>query len=267
MNYTIYLRTNKINGKQYVGQSGDFETREKQFKRINQRYANKRLSEDRRKYGLDNFDLKILAEVKTQEEAWELERKYIKDLNTKYPNGYNMSDGGKTNANFLVSDDTRKKMSEAAKKWWDGINDEEKENFSNKMSEIMRSQERKKIQSTKMLEFYEKHPEAIEKMREIGKTLVGEKNPFFGHHHTDAYKKQKSENSKGKHYSRETEFPSKVVYKYDLNYNLLETYPSASECARQNGVTQSAIVYAVLYSKKHICKGHIYSYEPMQPLN
>lgn len=63
MVYTIYLRTNLINGKQYVGQSGDFETREKQFKRINQRYANKILSKDRRKFGLDNFKLEILAGV------------------------------------------------------------------------------------------------------------------------------------------------------------------------------------------------------------
>lgn len=265
-NYTVYLRTNKVNGKQYVGQSGDFEMREKQFNRINQRYANNILSKDRREFGLENFKLEILAEVDTQEEAWELERKYIKDLNTKYPNGYNMGDGGKTNKGSIFTEESRKKMSESAKKWWDGLTSDEKENFSNKIREIQTSQERRDLQSKRMIEFYEKNPEFIEKMRELGKALIGEKNPFFGHHHTEEFKRKQSKNSKGKHYSRETEFPSKTVYKYDLNYNFLEIYPSTAECARQNGVCQSAITYAVLKSKSHICKGHIYSYEPMQPL-
>ena len=76
----IYLRTNLVNGKQYVGQTGDIETREKQFNRIRQRYANKILTKDRQKYGLENFKIDILAETDNQEEAWSLEQKYIIEL-------------------------------------------------------------------------------------------------------------------------------------------------------------------------------------------
>lgn len=262
MKYTVYLRTNKINGKQYVGQTKDFELREKQFNRINQRYANNILTKDRRKFGLKNFGLEILAEVDTREEAWKLEQKYIKKLDTKYPNGYNMGDGGETSKGVKHTEETRNKMSVIGKRIWGRLSDEEKNLFSNKIKATI-SQKRREVQSKRVKEFLATHPEFVEKMRERGKTLVGEKNPFFGHHHTDEYKKQKSENSKGKHYSKKTEYPSKVVYKYDLNGSLMETYPSVSECARQNGVSQTAISYAVLISKTHICKGHIYSYEPM----
>lgn len=263
MRYTVYLRTNKVNGKQYVGQTNNFRLREKQFNRINQRYANKILTKDRQEFGLENFKLKVLANVDTQEEAWELERKYIKEFNTKYPNGYNMSDGGKTSEGTKHSEDSKKKMSEAAKKYWDGLTDDEKEKLINKNREVWTSQERREKKSIQTKQWIKKHPEFAEKMKELGKKLVGDKNPFFGHHHTDEYKKKSSEKRKGKHYSKETEFPSKTVYKYDLNKNLLETYPSTAECARQNGVVQGAISYAILKSKKHICKGYIYSYEPL----
>lgn len=100
MNYTVYLRTNTVNGKQYVGQTKDFDLREKQFKRINQRYSNKILTEDRRKFGLDSFNVEILAEVETREEACKLEVKYIKELNTLYPNGYNVATGGEKDYKF-----------------------------------------------------------------------------------------------------------------------------------------------------------------------
>lgn len=265
MKYTVYVRTNLVNGMQYVGQSGDFETREKQFNRIKQRYANKLLTKDRQEFGLENFSLKILAEVDTQEEAWELEKKFIKELDTKFPNGYNMGDGGKDSSGTKHTDESRENMSQASKKFWDELSDEDKENFSRNIREIMSSQERREAKSKQMKQFFKEHPEFIEKIRELGKTRIGGKNPFFGKHHSEEFKRKQSEKSKGKHHSPSTEFPSKKVYKYDSNYNLLEIYPSTAECARQNNVCQSAISYAAK-SKSHMCKGNIYSFEYMQPL-
>lgn len=253
MKYTIYLRTNKINGMQYVGQTKDFELREKQFNRINQRYANKILTEDRREFGLDSFNVEILAEVETQEESWALEKTYIKAYNTKYPNGYNMSDGGETSKGTKHTKESIKNMSEAVKKYW-GSND-------SPWKGIPKTLEARKRQSETIKKYYREHPEAIIEAKERGKKLVGDKNPFYGKHHTEEYKHAKSEQSKGKHYSRATEFPSKTVYKYDLNEKLLATYPSTSECARQNNVSQGAISYAINVSKTHICKGYIYSFE------
>lgn len=95
MSYIVYLRTNKVNGMQYVGQTNNFRKRENYWNEIKScRYANKYIDGDRKKYGLDAFDVVILDDVETREEAWELEQKYIKELGTKYPNGYNITDGG-----------------------------------------------------------------------------------------------------------------------------------------------------------------------------
>ena len=115
MKYTIYIRTNVINGKQYVGQTSDIKRRDYKFYNTNIYYANEYLTEDRNKYGLDNFKTDILEETNTREKAWELEEKYIKEYNTKYPNGYNITDGGSGKKGTIVFDKTRKKLSEKLK--------------------------------------------------------------------------------------------------------------------------------------------------------
>lgn len=122
--YTVYLRTNLVNGKQYVGQTSNFKNRERQWNSLEIRYSCEIFDKDRRLYGLDNFKTEILAIVETREEAWELERKYIKELNTKYPNGYNISDGGNGATGVpawnkgkkgCFSEETLQKISEARK--------------------------------------------------------------------------------------------------------------------------------------------------------
>lgn len=97
MKYTVYLRTNKINGMQYVGQTNNIRKRENCWNCLKARYANAALQKDREEFGLENFDVEVLAEVKTQEEAWKLEQTFIKAYNTVYPNGYNKAYGGRTN--------------------------------------------------------------------------------------------------------------------------------------------------------------------------
>lgn len=111
MKYTVYLRTNLINGKQYVGQTKKFKEREKQWKCLTTRYANFHITDEREKYGLENFKTEILAITETREEAWDLEKKYINELNTKFPKGYNKSDGGKDSTGTKYSIETKEKLS------------------------------------------------------------------------------------------------------------------------------------------------------------
>ena len=108
----IYLRTNKINGKKYVGQviKKRFKTRQNRWNNLNQPYAGIIINNARAKYGIDAFDFEILKECKDDElNQWEMY--YIKELNTKTPNGYNMTDGG--DSSYERSDETRKKISDA----------------------------------------------------------------------------------------------------------------------------------------------------------
>jgi group I intron endonuclease len=115
MKYTVYLRTNLVNGKRYVGQTNNFKNRERTWKCLTSRYANFYLTEERNKYGLENFKTEILAEVETREDAWELEQKFILELNTKYPNGYNKSNGGETNTGYKHSNEQKEKWSKMRK--------------------------------------------------------------------------------------------------------------------------------------------------------
>lgn len=121
MGYTVYLRTNKVNGKQYVGQTKDFKSREREWKCMKCRYANKVLAEDRHKFGLENWDLNILEECDTKEEAWEFEKKYIEKLNTKFPNGYNRAIGGRTNKGGNKGYHNGKEFKKGHKPWNKGM--------------------------------------------------------------------------------------------------------------------------------------------------
>lgn len=96
---------------QYVGQTKNFKTRERDWNCIKSRYGSHYLTNERNKYGTENFDVKILAEVESREEAWELEQKFIEKLNTKYPNGYNMSYGGEKPFGYKHSEKQKQKWS------------------------------------------------------------------------------------------------------------------------------------------------------------
>lgn len=96
MNGYIYMITNKINGKQYIGQTINPEARWlKHLSVARGTYPYKSYFYNSiNKYGPDNFTFEIVLEC----EACELEEKeqeYIAKYNTLYPNGYNLTPGGK----------------------------------------------------------------------------------------------------------------------------------------------------------------------------
>lgn len=123
----IYLRTNLINGKQYVGQTSDLKRRERDWRKLNTSYSNKELDEDRIKYGLKNFKLEII-EICEDGESDKKENYYIEKYNTLSPNGYNKYSGGVKGFTFTMKEETKKKISESEK----GIRrtDETKEKIS-----------------------------------------------------------------------------------------------------------------------------------------
>ena len=110
----IYLRTNKINGMMYVGQTKNLQSREHAWKVKSTFYGNRILTADKVKYGTDNFAFDIIT-VCPNQLADLAERYYINKLNTQYPNGYNIQNGGKKGFTYIESDETRVKKSKSHK--------------------------------------------------------------------------------------------------------------------------------------------------------
>lgn len=108
----VYLRRNKINGMMYVGQTKNAKRRQWEWSNLNKTYSNGIITAAREEYGAENFSFEILAECDTQDELDKWERYYIKTYNTRYPNGYNLCDGGKGCSGWVMPEEQKKRLSE-----------------------------------------------------------------------------------------------------------------------------------------------------------
>lgn len=157
----IYLRTNRINGKKYVGQATTkrFKERQYKWKCLSQPYSGEVINRARAKYGIDNFDFEILKECNDDElDYWE--KYYIKELNTKVPNGYNLTDGGGGISGYSCpprTEEWRKRNSEANK--GKKRSQETRRKISEGHKGLVRSQEtRKKMSKSKLgIKFSNEH--------------------------------------------------------------------------------------------------------------
>jgi group I intron endonuclease len=115
MAFTVYVHTNKINGKKYVGVTQ--RKPEKRWRNGNG-YERQYFYNAILKYGWENFEHTILKTGLTQEEANYYEKYYIKEFDSLLGhNGYNAAvggyDAGMTGLHH--SEETKKKMSDLKK--------------------------------------------------------------------------------------------------------------------------------------------------------
>lgn len=238
----IYLRTNLINGKQYVGKAVDFDRREKEWKN-SKCYSRGVIDRARTKYGLNNFKVEILRECETQIELSKWEMYYIKKLNTKIPNGYNLTDGGEGLNGYHHTEESRKKLSESLKG---------------------RVSPRKGIKLS---------DEAKAKLSESHK---GQKAWNKGIPQTEEHKRKQSIAMKGRKLSEETlnklseskkglllnrKDQSKTVYQYTIDGKLVKIWESTAECGRNSYKFQN--VAACCTGKLKTYKGYKWSYKPL----
>lgn len=186
MKYIVYLRTNLVNGKQYVGQTKDFKEREYHWNNLKNKYAGRLIDNARKKYGTKCWTVEILKECNTQEDLNKWEMYYIKEYNTKTPNGYNLTDGGEGALGCIVSLKTRKKISEKTKG--------EKNPFYGKHH------------SEETIEKLKNRIISDETRKKISESRKGKTPWMKGKHHTEEAKDKLSEARKGKHNSPNTEF-------------------------------------------------------------
>lgn len=106
----LYLITNLINQKQYVGITKNPERRKREHFNINNKHGSKLVKAAIQKYGIENFRFEILYDG---EKEWikSLEIKIIGALETMVPHGYNLTAGGDGAHDYKHSEETLKRMS------------------------------------------------------------------------------------------------------------------------------------------------------------
>lgn len=127
--FTIYCHTNRVNGKNYVGQT--LYSMEKRWRDHISQSKSGRM--DRyspvfhaaiRKYGPEAFDHRQLEIVFTKAEADLAETYWVKQLNCRVPFGYNVAAGGQGPG--YHHEDTKRLIGQASKLWWQAMTAEER---------------------------------------------------------------------------------------------------------------------------------------------
>lgn len=164
--YCVYMYTNKVNGKKYIGQTS--QTLQERSGSNGKNYRGCRyFYKSIQKYGWKNFERCILVDGLTLEQANEKEDEYIKLYKTENREfGYNLKGGG---ANPKFNEETRKRLSQAQMGENNGF-------------------------------YGKKHDEKTRRiMSQNHYDCNGEKNPNYGKKHTAEAKERMRTSRKGKH--------------------------------------------------------------------
>lgn len=185
----IYITTNLINRKQYIGQrkiKGDIS---------DDLYlgSGKLISRAIKKHGKENFTREILDYASSQEELDYLEWYYIETNHaTKSPFFYNIAQGGKGGSKFAGWTEERREL--FRKECSERTRGEKNPMFGKKLSQEHRKAISEKRNREEIRPIY-KSEEFRNKISEVTK---GECNGMFGRNHTEESKRKMSLNKKGK---------------------------------------------------------------------
>lgn len=226
----IYLWTNLVNGKHYVGQTQHFYDRMKQYEKCG---ATPYLHNAIDKYGVENFDISILEYIPI-DKLDEREQYWIDYYESyKKENGYNICQYASTTRGFRHSEESKRKMAENhplvclsgennpmyGKHW----SEERRQKHSEYLKSRWNEEEYRNFQSQRMSGennyFYDKH-------------LYGELNGMYGKKHSEETKRKISEKNKGKDNSRRIKI---ICVETGI------TYKSMSDAANKVGTYASAI--------------------------
>lgn len=195
----IYLITNLLNEKKYVGQTIQKPENRFYYHKWNaNNYSDYYIHRAIRKYRIENFSFEVIDDLSvSSDELNEAEIEWIASYNTFFGDGYNMTSGGEQGK--IVSEETRKKMSESSKgqkSWNKGKTGVYSKETLQKMSNTQRG---KKVSK--------------ETKRKISEASKGEKNSFYGKKHTNETRKKISKAKIGKKSSKETKLKQSLSMK------------------------------------------------------
>lgn len=159
----IYLIKNTANNKNYVGQTWTHRKNRQYYKpfgyegrfrdHISEAICNTKKKQCRylnnaiRHYGKDAFTVELLYSCPIEElDSWE--KHYINECNTLYPNGYNLTNGGKSHIRIEADDVSKLELNTSTKRG--GCNSRSQETrlkMSKRLKELMNTDENIKRQS------------------------------------------------------------------------------------------------------------------------
>lgn len=199
-----------------------------------------------KKYGWDNIKHEILFSNLTKEEAEKKEIEliaYYKSNNSKY--GYNIDNGG--NCFGTHSKETLKKMSEAQKG--------QKNHMYGKKGKLCPIYGRKTSLETK------------NKLSEIAKKRIGNKNPMYGKKQSEETKQKIREKALGRKRDEKTKEKisknskiKKKVNQYNLDGNFIKQYESLKQAEKETGIL-SQNIGEVCRGQQKYAKGYLWRYE------
>ena len=200
----IYMYTNLITGKRYVGKAKDFNGRHKKHLRENEQLIDKKIKE----YGQQNFKVEILIEnVQDDDKLNEYEKFFIKRKRShvSYGTGYNRTwggDGGDTLS---------------------GMTEEQRKECSRKKSKAQKGKPRSEETKQKISVTKKDKPRSEEAKRKISKALKGKTK-------SEEHKQHLSESLKGKR-------QKKVIC-----LETLQVFDSSAKAGEWCGVGRTSII-------------------------
>lgn len=212
----VYLTTNLINGRQYVG---DHCTNN-----LNDNYigSGKLLLKKINQYGRENFKCQIIEYFDTKQKAFDAQEKYITEYKTLIPNGYNISiKGGYGVPGSFLNENTKQKLRDVLK------GKKQSKELINKRAAARKGKKFSDESRKKLSEAHKgqipwnlgiKHSEATKK--KISLSLSNEKHPNWGKELKKETREKISENNKGKHNIKHSEETKKKISKNNAKFNL-----------------------------------------------
>lgn len=243
MLHEIYLITNLINNKKYVGQTKQGNT----FHRFLKEHTYVRDGDNTlfhnaiQKYGIENFSAIVIEDNILDEDIDAREIFYIDFYHSfyKYRQGYNMTKGGRGLLGYEPTEEAKRKTKERTIETWRKMKETNPERYarlclnrSTALKGRLKSEQHKAILS------------------ELASQRIGEKNPFYGKHFSEQ-SKEKLRESKAKNLSK--------INAYHLDTGVLwKTFRFTTEAAEALGLGDTARVRIAYVCKAK--KGHAYGY-------
>ena len=253
--WKVYKHTNKVNGKIYIGITGQD---------VNRRWRSdgsgykKCLFFHRaiEKYGWDNFEHDIIYDGLTKEEAEELEQKLIKEYKTNNSDfGYNVANGGRVKS---VSESTKEKIRETLK---NNYVKENHPNYGKKFSKELRN-ELSKSHIGKQSK--ENHPNYDKKMSEEQKEKI---RNTMKERHIEPSEETKRKGAKARCGKKNSEYWQKrirevrsiAIVQMDEEENVIKVFSSITEASNETGINDSNII-AVCKGRRKKASGYKWKY-------